>query len=100
MEPVLDKKKQEQKQSIEPPKRYNVVILNDDFTTHDVVVEICTTFFGKTSIEADKITFDVHTKGKAAVGTFPKDVAETKSAIATEFARLNECPLVIQAEEE
>lgn len=93
MEPVLDKQKQAQKQRVEPPKNYHVVVMNDDFSTVELVVEVLTTFFGKTAENALQIATDVHSKGQGLAGTYTKDIAETKVNTANEFCQLSGMPL-------
>lgn len=95
--PVIDDQKQEQKQeskqSLVEPKKYHVMILNDDFSTFELVTELCVKFFSQTQEQADGTAWDVHTKGRGLAGIYTKDVAETKSVIANEFSQSNDQPL-------
>lgn len=77
------------------PRRYNVVLHNDDFTTMDFVVKILKEVFYKTEIEAITIMMDVHNSGKGTIGTFSYDMALTKRDKATALAREEGFPLRI-----
>ena len=77
----------------EPPKRYQVVLLNDDYTPMEFVVDVLQKFFNKTSDEAEFIMLTVHTAGRAVCGEYPRDVAETKVARVTRFSREHGHPL-------
>jgi len=74
--------------------------MNDDFSTFDLVIEICQTFFGQTEDQAGRTAQDVHTKGKGLAGTYPKDIAETKAKIANDFSQTNDSPLLAEVVEE
>lgn len=84
---------------IDEPKLYNVLLLNDDYTTMEFVVEIIITIFRKTPSEATKIMMDVHNKGKGLVGTYSYDVAITKTRQVELKAKENEFPLKTTIEE-
>jgi len=99
---VLDKEKQveKQKQQLEPPKKYHVFILNDDFSTFELVVDVCTKYFSQTEDHANRTAKDVHTKGKGLGGTYTKDVAQTKAQQIIDIAQSEGMPLRAVAEEE
>lgn len=101
-EHVLDKEKQveKQKQQLEPPKKYHVFIMNDDFTEWPFVIEMLTRYFGQTEDQANRTTKDVHTKGKGLAGTYTKDVAESKAQVMNDHAQNEGFPLHAQAEQE
>ena len=84
---------------IKEPKRYNVVMLNDDFTTMDFVVEILIDIFHKEQLTAEAIMLDVHKKGKAVVGTYSYDIAMTKTRTAMQRARDEGLPFRMLVEE-
>ena len=63
----------------EPPKRYQVVLLNDDYTPMEFVVEVIVEFFAKTREAATQIMLQVHEKGRGVCGVYPKDIALTKT---------------------
>jgi len=78
---------------IKPPEDCRVILLNDDFTTMDFVVEVLMVIFHKKTEEANKIMLDVHRKGKGVVGRYPWDIAATKAEQVHAAARENEFPL-------
>lgn len=89
---------QEQKPALKRPQMYKVVLLNDDYTPMDFVIEILESFFGLSLEKATQVMLMVHTQGKGVCGVFSKDVAETKSMQVNEYAQLNEHPLLCEIE--
>ena len=81
------------KQQITRPDLYKVLLLNDDYTTMDFVIEILETVFNKGPAEAYRIMMAVHTQGQGLCGVYPFEVAETKVATVVELARGNGFPL-------
>jgi ATP-dependent Clp protease adaptor protein ClpS len=75
------------------PSFYNVIILNDDFTTMEFVVKILVMFFNLTTYKANIITLKIHNEGSAVVGTYPKDVAETLIYQVSNYSKQNNFPL-------
>lgn len=75
------------------PSRYNVFLLNDDYTTMDFVVDILKKIFGKNLTEATQIMLHVHKKGVGLAGVYPREIAETKVEAVHRMARDNEFPL-------
>ena len=88
-EPVIRPKK---------PSMYQVVLLNDDYTPMEFVVEIIEEFFYKTRDVATRIMLTVHTEGKGICGVFTQDVAETKAALVNQRAQDSKHPLMCQVE--
>jgi len=88
-EEVLEKTRQETKK----PELFKVLLLNDDYTTMDFVVEILESVFNKSPAEAYRIMMAVHTQGQGLCGVYPYEVAETKVATVVELARTNGFPL-------
>lgn len=82
------------------PSFYKVVLLNDDYTPMDFVVEILMQIFRKTHEEAVEIMYQVHNKGIAIVGRYTRDVAETKIDQVMHQARQNDYPLQCTMEKE
>jgi len=82
------------------PKRYKVIIYNDDFTTMEFVVKILTEVFFKTQEEAEALMLKVHHSDKAVVGIYSYDVATSKTRKATRMAREANFPLRISVEPE
>jgi ATP-dependent Clp protease adaptor protein ClpS len=78
------------------PGMYQVLMLNDDYTPMDFVVEVLQTFFGKSEEQSMQIMLAVHNKGAAICGVFTKDIAETKAAIVNDYARECQYPLLCE----
>lgn len=78
---------------IKPPSFYNVIVLNDDFTSMNFVVMILVTVFQKSEENAVKIMLDIHKKGSGLAGTYSKDIAETKIQLVHNKAREAGFPL-------
>lgn len=75
-----------------------VVMLNDDYTPMEFVVDILTGVFNLNEKEAMKVMLQVHYKGKAMCGRFPTDIAETKAEQVINVARVNGYPLLCRTE--
>ena len=87
-------------QKTKSPRRFKVVLHNDDHTTTDFVVDILIKFFHKNETEAAHIMWTVHKKGKGVAGIFPHDIAETKVCEVTQYARDHDMPLLLTTEPE
>lgn len=83
---------------LKQPPLYKVVLLNDDYTPMEFVVEILETFFYMNREKATQIMLAVHTEGSAVCGVFPKDIAETKVTQVNEFSKVNQHPLMSKVE--
>ncbi|MBQ0020573.1 MAG: ATP-dependent Clp protease adaptor ClpS [Bacteroidales bacterium] len=81
-----------------PPKQYNVIMHNDDFTTMDFVVMVLMTVFYKDRETATRLMMDVHHSDRATVGTYSLDVAKSKVDKATEMARQEGFPFLMTIE--
>lgn len=86
------------KPALKRPRRYQVVILNDDYTPMEFVIEVLERFFSLNIEQATRVMLQVHHQGKAAIGSYSRDVAETKATLVVEYARQHEHPLLCQAE--
>ncbi len=75
------------------PKRFEVLLLNDDYTPMEFVVVVLMQFFGKNKDTANTIMLKIHTEGEAVCGIFPYDIAQTKVSQVNDFARKNKQPL-------
>ncbi len=80
------------------PPLYRVLMMNDDYTPMEFVIEVLEKFFGKRQDEATQIMLHVHQKGIGVCGIYTKEVAETKSNQINNFAKQNEHPLVSDIE--
>ena len=81
------------KASPKEPRKYDVIILNDDFTTFEFVIEVMMVVFGKTQQQAEEIAETTHVRQKATVGSYSLDIARSKVAKATRMAREEGFPL-------
>lgn len=80
------------------PPMYSVVLLNDDYTPMEFVVNVLEQFFKKDRIQATQIMLEVHTKGKGVCAIYPHDIASTKVHQVNAFARQNQHPLLCTME--
>jgi ATP-dependent Clp protease adaptor protein ClpS len=83
---------------VAPPPLYSVLLLNDDYTPMDFVVEILTRFFALDIERATQVMLHVHTRGRGVCGVYSREVAESKVAQVNEYARLNLHPLLCTME--
>jgi len=90
---------QEAAPKLKRPPLYKVVLLNDDFTPMDFVIEVLMDFFAMSEEQATQVMLHVHTQGVGICGVFSKDVAETKVEIVNNYARENQHPLMCAMEE-
>lgn len=87
-----------EKPKLAKPPLWKVVMLNDDYTPMEFVVEVLQTFFGMNGEKATQIMLMVHRTGKGTCGIYPKDIAETKCAQVNQYAQENQHPLVSEIE--
>jgi ATP-dependent Clp protease adaptor protein ClpS len=80
-------------EKIKEPKEYVVVLLNDDYTTREFVVEILMIIFHKNPVEAKTIMLNVHNKGRGVVGNYTWDIAQTKVNQVHSIAKQYDFPL-------
>ena len=90
---------QDAKPKLKPPKRYKVILLNDDYTPMEFVVQILASFFSMDQEQATQIMLMVHTKGKAICGEFSYQIAETKVEQVNDYSRQHQHPLMCSMEE-
>ena len=86
-------------EKLEEPKDYMVVLLNDNYTTREFVVEVLKLIFHLNSQEATRIMLNVHHKGRGVVGVYTWDVATTKADQVHAIARQYDFPLKCIVEE-
>ena len=89
---------QEEKPRLKRPPMYKVIMLNDDYTPMEFVVEVLEMFFAMTREKATRTMLQVHTQGKAVCGVYTRDIAETKAAQVNQYARDNQHPLLCEIE--
>ena len=97
---VIDTVRDSEKQKLQPPRKYKIVLNNDDYTPMDFVIEVLTTFFNMDSDRATDVMLQVHEKGKGICGVYSADVAHTKAEQVNRYARDNEHPLLCSCEQE
>lgn len=88
----------ESKPKLKRPSLYKVVLLNDDYTPMEFVVEILEIFFTMSREQATNVMLTVHIHGKAVCGVYTRDIAETKAAQVNQYARDHEHPLLCEIE--
>ena len=87
-----------EKPKLEQPPLYKVILINDDYTPMDFVVDVLRSFFNMNIEKATQIMLKVHTEGKGVCGVYSKDVAETKAAQVNDYSREYEQPLLCSVE--
>ena len=80
--------------NLKKPKNFEAILLNDDYTTMEFVVEVLKRFFNKDALAAETIMLKIHTEGEAVCGTYPYDIAQSKVSQVIEYSRNNEQPLM------
>ena len=88
------------KTKTQKPSLYRVLILNDDYTPMEFVVDVLQHIFQKTREEATQIMLHVHQKGVGVCGVYTYEVAETKVTQTVDYARKNQHPLQCTLEKE
>ena len=88
----------ESEPQLKQPPLYQVVMLNDDYTPMEFVVQVLQTFFAMGREKATRIMLTVHTEGRAVCGIYTRDIAETKAMQVNRFARENQHPLLCEIE--
>ena len=81
------------------PPLYQVVLLNDDYTPMEFVVDVLEHIFGMDRTTATRVMLEVHTRGKGVCGVYTYEIAETKVAQVTTYARQHQHPLLCTMEE-
>jgi ATP-dependent Clp protease adaptor protein ClpS len=80
------------------PPLYQVLLINDDFTPMEFVVEVLQQFFGMDREKATQVMLHVHTRGRGVCGVFTREVAESKVTQVNEYSRQNQHPLLCTME--
>lgn len=86
------------KSASKKPRRYTVVMVNDDFTTMDFVILVLTRILGQSPEQAEQLTMEIHEKGRAAAGIFTLEIAESKAGQIMDLARHYDFPFRCTAE--
>jgi ATP-dependent Clp protease adaptor protein ClpS len=89
---------EESRPKLKKPRMFQVVLLNDDYTPMEFVVELIEQFFYKSRENATQIMLKIHTEGKGVCGIYTEDVAETKAAVVNQYAMDHEHPLLCEIE--
>lgn len=88
-----EKTSSESEVETQEPSLYQVILLNDDYTTMEFVVLVLEQIFQRSREEAAQIMLAVHHQGSGVAGTYTKEIAETKISLVHHIARQNEFPL-------
>jgi ATP-dependent Clp protease adaptor protein ClpS len=96
---VVERRTKEQAKTRKPPL-YKCILLNDDYTPMEFVVEILKSVFHRSQADATRIMLHVHQNGMGVAGVFPFEVAETKIHTVEELARESQVPLKCVMEKE
>ena len=97
-EPEGDIAVQTAEPQLKRPPLYAVVLLNDDYTPMDFVIEILQQYFALNLDQATQVMLTVHYEGKGVAGVYPRDIAETKANQVNNYARSQGHPLLCQIE--
>jgi len=84
------------KPALKSPSLYQVIMLNDDYTPMDFVIEVLLTYFSMNEEKATQIMLTVHTQGQAVCGVFTRDIAETKMALVNQYSAECDHPLLCE----
>ena len=87
------------KPEVARPPLYSVLLLNDDYTPMDFVVEVLGRFFGMDLEKATQVMLHVHTRGRGVCGVYSREVAESKVSQVNEYARMSQHPLLCSMEQ-
>jgi ATP-dependent Clp protease adaptor protein ClpS len=90
---------EESRPRLKQPPLYRVILLNDDYTPMEFVVQVLQKVFGLDRNTATRIMLEVHTKGKGICGVYTYEIAETKVAQVTGLAQQYQHPLLCTMEE-
>ncbi len=102
LEEIVERRTEESETlpALKQPKKYKVVLINDDYTPMEFVIDILKYFFHFNEELATQVMLQVHVLGKGICGVFTRDIAETKVALVNDYARSKEQPLLCTMEPE
>jgi ATP-dependent Clp protease adaptor protein ClpS len=89
----------EARPELKEPQLYKVVLMNDDYTPMEFVVNLLETLFGMDREKATRIMLHIHTQGKGVCGVYTYEIAETKVAQVNEYTQRHQHPLLCTLEE-
>ena len=89
----------EARPKLQRPPKYQVLLLNDDYTPMDFVVGVLERYFSMDRVRATQVMLEVHTMGKGMCGSFTFEIAETKVAQVNAYSRQQQHPLLCTMEE-
>ena len=84
------------KPALKKPPMYSVIMMNDDYTPMEFVVDVLQRFFNRSPEQATQIMLTVHTRGSAVCAIYTRDVAETKAELVNQYARDCQHPLLCE----
>jgi ATP-dependent Clp protease adaptor protein ClpS len=91
---------EDSKTELSLPSLYKVILINDDYTPMEFVVEVLMSIFSLNKNTSTRVMLDVHTKGQGFCGIYPYEIAETKAAQVMKMASENQHPLLCSIEED
>jgi len=100
MSPTIAKPRTKTKQQTQRPPLWKVILLNDDFTPREFVVQVLKAVFRLNESQASRVMLTAHQKGACVIAVYTRDVAETKAKEATELGKANGYPLYFTTEKE
>lgn len=89
---------QDAKPKLKKPPLFKVILLNDDYTPMEFVIEVLEVFFRMGREQATQVMLTIHTQGKGVCGIYTRDIAETKAGEVNRYARENQHPLLCEIE--
>ncbi|HEY1309925.1 MAG TPA: ATP-dependent Clp protease adapter ClpS [Pseudolabrys sp.] len=99
-EKVLVKPRTKVKPAAQRPPLWKVILLNDDFTPREFVVQVLKAVFRMNESQAYRVMMTAHQKGACVIAVYTKDVADTKAKEATEMGKAKGYPLYFTTEKE
>ena len=84
--------------ALQKPRLFQVILLNDDYTPMEFVVELIEKFFNKNRQTATRIMLMIHNEGKGVCGIYTQDIAETKAALVNKYSMQHQHPLLCEVE--
>ena len=88
------------KERVARPRKYKVIMFNDDFTPMEFVIEILEQIFNRSSAEATRIMLTIHNQGSGIAGVYSKEIATTKCDKSMQVSREYGFPLMLEIEPE